>query len=131
MARIAHINPCKPLNAGAEMIVRRGPINEPPTRSHPIARGVSPSTMVFRQIRVLYANEVKLPIAGRRRRLLPVLFSKLGLEPASLGRPGHRNQQQSSQSSGGAKGPAPRKNSADSTHGDERSPLCFQPMPAA
>ena len=72
MARIADIDARQPLNAVREMIIGGGPIDQPPSGSSAVARGVAPAAMILRQVGIFEPHEMKFGVASGREFLIVI-----------------------------------------------------------
>ena len=94
VTRVAGIDSRQPLDARCEVIVRGGPIHQPPAGSFSLARRISPAPVVLGQVRILHAKKMELGVAPGERSLVVIRRPK----PPSLSQPRNRDQCQRSHS---------------------------------
>jgi hypothetical protein len=70
---IAGIDEGEAADAGGEVIVRRGPVDKPPSAAHAVARTVPSAAMERREVGVFDAEEVEFGGLGRTDGLFVVL----------------------------------------------------------
>ena len=99
MPWVPGLDPGQALDAGRKVIVRIGPIHQPPAFARSIAGGVSPAPVVLRQIGIFQADEMELGLGGKRRPGAFIVF----LNPESLGQCSDGNQQQGGQNENNAR----------------------------
>jgi hypothetical protein len=100
VAWITGLDPGQALDAGRKVIVRVGPIHQPPAFSASITGRITPAPVILRQIGVFQPDEMELG-SGRKRR--PGAFILLFLNPESLSQRSDRQQQQRSQNENNAR----------------------------
>ena len=89
MPWVPGLDPGQALDAGRKVIVRIGPIHQPPAFSASIAGCVAPAPVILRQIGVFQPDEMKLGLR-RKRRPWTLVVLLLNAEPLCQGANGQQ-----------------------------------------